>query len=67
MTHVLSSTLAPSDPAICRSATLAIDVSSTVMNVAIDRMKVMSHGLWVPAAERLASQPGSAVRSVISP
>ena len=65
MTQVLSSTLVPSEPAICNSATLAIDVSSTVMNVAIDRIRVMSQGLRVPAADRLASQPRSAVRSVI--
>ena len=67
MTQVLSSTLAPSEPAMCSSATLAIEVSRTCMNVAIDRMKVMSHGLWAPAAERLASHPTSRGLPVIAP
>ena len=39
-----------------RSATLAMDVSSTVMKVAIDRIRMTSQGLCFPAAERLASQ-----------
>ena len=40
---------------MCRSATLAIAVSSTCMKVAIDTTQAISHGLRSPAAERLAS------------
>ena len=36
-----------------KSATLAIEVSSTSMKVAIDTTTAISHGLWSPAAERL--------------
>jgi hypothetical protein len=66
-TQALSSTLVPSAPAMLMSATLAIEASSTVMKVAIDRMTVTSRGLRPPAAERLASQPWSGERSVIAP
>src|SRR4051812_16853798 len=37
---------------MCRSATLAIAVSSTSMKVAIETMTAISHGLFGPAAER---------------
>ncbi len=54
MTHVLSSTLIARLPAIWRSDTLAMAVSSTTMKVAIDTTKAISQGLRSPAAERLS-------------
>ena len=53
MTQVLSSTPAARLPAIWRNATLAIDVSSTSMKVAIETTTAMSQGLRSPAADRL--------------
>src|SRR3954468_3142522 len=50
--HVASSWLAPSPPAMWRSETLAIVVSSTSMKVASDTTTAISHGLCAPAAER---------------
>src|ERR1700712_5639974 len=52
MIHVASSWLAPRPPAMWRSETLAMVVSSTSMKVASDTTIAMSHGLWSPAAER---------------
>ncbi len=49
---MLSSWLAASEPAMWRSATLAMVVSSTSMNVAMETMTAISHGLCDPAAER---------------
>ena len=49
---MLSSWLAASDPAMWRSDTLAIVVSSTSMKVAIETMTAISQGLFGPAAER---------------
>src|ERR1700722_8071384 len=44
-THVASSCVAPKPPAMCGRATLAIDVSSTSMNVAKVTVMAMIHGL----------------------
>src|SRR6185503_16065110 len=44
-THVLSSTPAPRLPAICGTATFAMLVSSTSMNVASVATTAVSHGL----------------------
>src|SRR5580692_3755256 len=44
-THVASSCVAPSPPAICGSATLAIDESSTSINVASVTVIATIHGL----------------------
>src|SRR5512133_3333086 len=44
-THVASSTLAERLPAMCGSATLATEVSSTSMNVASITVSAMIHGL----------------------
>src|SRR5580704_12502072 len=46
-TQVDSSELAPRLPAICGSATLAMEVSSTSMNVASVTVSATSHGLWL--------------------
>src|SRR5215471_6686506 len=56
MTQVLSSIPAARLPAILRSATLAIEVSSTCMKVAIETMTAISQGLRPPAADRLSSR-----------
>jgi hypothetical protein len=56
-TQVDSSAFAPSPPAIWLKATLAIEVSSTSMKVAIDITTAISHGLRLPAAERDSSAP----------
>src|SRR6266508_1154389 len=45
-THVASSRLAESPPAMCGSATLAMAVSSTSMNVARVTVNATAHGLW---------------------
>ena len=39
--------------------TLAIEVSSTSMNVGIEMIAMISHGLYGPAAERAGLQPPS--------
>src|SRR5215469_7944674 len=44
-THVASSCVAPRPPAICGSATLAMEVSSTSMNVASVTVMATIHGL----------------------
>lgn len=44
-TQVASSRLAESDPPMCGMATLAIDVSSASMNVAIVTVMAITHGL----------------------
>ena len=66
MTQVLSSIPAARLPAMLRSATLAIEVSSTIMKVAIETTIAMSQGLRPPAAERL-SPPWVNAASVIVP
>jgi hypothetical protein len=45
MTQVDSSLLAPSEPAMCGSATLAMELSSTSMKVARVTVSAMIHGL----------------------
>ncbi len=54
-TQVLSSLLAPSEPAIYGSATLAMDVSSTSINAASATVAAISHGLTF--GFQLASYP----------
>src|SRR5438046_10648374 len=44
-THVLSSVLAESEPAMCGKATFAMLVSSTSINVAMVTVRAMAHGL----------------------
>ena len=58
---MLSSTLAARLPAMYCSATLAIEVSSTCMKVAIEITTATSQGLRSPAAERLG-RSATAVR-----
>ena len=45
-TQVDSSELAPKQPAMCGSATLAMEVSNTSMKVANVTVRAISHGLW---------------------
>jgi len=67
MIQVLSSTPAARLPAMLRSATLAIEVSSTCMKVAIEITTATSHGLRSPAAERLrSSRPTSPASAMLS-
>src|SRR3979409_427549 len=54
-TQVESSAFAHSASAIWRKATLAIELSSTSMKVAIDITTAISQGLRLPAAERDSS------------
>jgi len=51
-THVDSSALADRFPAMCGSATFAIDVSSTSMNVASVTVMAITHGLIEPSGIR---------------
>jgi len=48
-THVDSSALADKFPEICGSATFAMDVSSTSMNVANVTVMAITHGLMCPS------------------
>src|ERR1700733_7034521 len=60
-THVTSSCEAPSEPAICGSATLAIEVSSTSMKVASVTVSATAQGLCF--GFQLASRSGGIDRS----
>ena len=64
MIQVDSSWLAARLPPICNTATFAIEVSSTSMNVAIETTTAISHGLRLPAAERLSEPRGASCAAV---
>ena len=63
-THVASSVVAESDPAIYGSATAAIDVSSTSMNVASITAAAISQG-FTPASTTADSSGGAVAASAM--
>src|SRR6266545_1216785 len=63
-TQVASSRLAESPPAMCGSATFAIAVSSTSMNVARVTVNATAHGLW--RGLQLACSSGPAIEASLS-
>ena len=67
MIHVASSALTDRPPAIWLSETLAIDVSSTSMNVAMLITATISQGLRLPAAERSAFHCSAATATFSAP
>jgi len=64
-TQVDSSELAPSEPAMCGRATLAMEVSRTSMKVARVTVKAMSHGLW-RGRQAAMSKDWSAVMAAVA-
>ena len=65
-TQVLSSWLAPRLPAICGSATLAMEVSSTSMNAARATVAAMTQGLTRGRQRSCATSFGSATVSLVA-
>ena len=65
-THVASSLVADRLPAICGSATLAMEVSITSMNVASITEMAISHGLITGSSPGISSQSDAEVTDKVA-